>query len=637
MRRARCGLMVLTLFGCSEPEPLQVEPGCQPLLAGVDCVLPYPSDFFRRPTSEGYRVDLTGTAELSSDDNVSADVGDVRPVEGFSRLPLIVARFAEPASADALVGLMDPPEESLDLATSATLILNADTLEPVPHFADLDQLEGDGTRNALVLHPLVALAEGTRHVVAVSGLTSANGGLVTAPEGFRRLRDREERSDPAERFDAEVFEVLKQAGVDRGGLQLAWDFTTGLDQAVIGDMRDGRARARAALADRPPEVTITKVEEHPEDEGKALVWREIRGTITVPLIVDSDEVGATLLRDGEGRVRVQGTAELPFVALVPTSLEDAATPGRVICYGHGFFGDRREAVHEPPQRIADELGAVLFAIDWWGMSRADVTAFVDSMVAHPSEVTAFTDRVHQGMVNWMALTAALRGAMMEQEALKRPTGELLYDPSQLSFIGISQGHILGGVVAAVNPDIDRIVLNAGGAGMTHMIYRAKPFEPFLELMSFAMSDPLERLTFVATLQRHLDRIDPAVYAPYVLDAPFEDSPADRRILLQVGLGDTSVPDFTGFLHARLLGARLLTPSPIDVYGLEPLETGARGGLEVFDFGVDTSFEASHAPPPSKNEVHEGIRRLDAAIRQMDAFFRPGGEIVRACDGPCDPE
>ena len=33
----------------------------------------------------------------------------------------------------------------------------------------------------------------------------------------------------------------------------------------------------------------------------------------------------------------------------------------------------------------------------------------------------------------------------------------------------------------------------------------------------------------------------------------------------------------------------------------------------------------------------GVRQLDAAQRQIDAFLRPDGRIEQFCDGPCDPE
>ncbi len=352
--------------------------------------------------------------------------------------------------------------------------------------------------------------------------------------------------------------------------------------------------------------------------------------------VDRDDRGATLLRDAAGDVRIDGTIEVPFVVMIPKSVRDGTTLARVLCYGHGFFGQRSEALQGPPQAIADALGAVVFAIDWQGMSMRDVTQIVDDLVGEPYDATHFTDRVHQGVLNWIAFTAAIRGPLAEQPELRRADGAALYDPTQLSFLGISQGHILGGVMSAVNPDLDRIALTVGGAGLVHMMARSKPFEPFLELMALAITDPLERLTYLATMQRRLDVIDPATYATHLVEAPLPGAVPDRKVLMQVGVADTSVPDVTGYLHARLMGAQVTTPSAVDVFGLEPF-AGGDAALTIFDFGADRSFMRTPKAALAKNEVHEGVRRLPVAIDQLDAFLRAGGTLGHPCDGACDPD
>lgn len=624
------GLVSGLLIACSGAEPLEVRAGCQPLAAGVDCVLPYPSDFFR--TADG--VALEGAAKLVADDGTSADLGDSRRIDGFSRLPLIVATFVEPIGAEGLVGIDDDPARSLAAGTSATLILDASTGAAVPHYADVDPLEGDGTRNALVLHPLVALREDTRYVVVVAGLTNASGGRIAPLEGFRRVREGDDVAG-LERYADDVLPVVDAAGFARADVQLAWDFTTGRDEVVKRDLLKGRELMRAAVTATPPVVTIEEVVEDPPDEGKALIGREVHGTITVPMLVDRPDRGATLLRDPAGDVRIEGTTEVPFVVMIPKSVRDGTAPARVLCYGHGFFGQRTEALQGPPQAIADALGAIVFAIDWQGMSMRDVTEIVDELVGEPWNATHFTDRVHQGLLNWIAFTAAIRGPLTEAPELRR-AGVALYDPAQMSFLGISQGHILGGAMTAVNPDIDRVALQVGGAGLVHMMARSKPFEPFLELMALAITDPLARLTYVATMQRRLDTIDPATYAVHLVEAPLEGTVDDRKVLMQIGVADTSVPDVTGYLHARLIGAQVTAPSAVDVYGLEPFADGD-AAITIFDFGADRSFIRSPKAAIAKNEVHEGVRRLPVAIDQLDAFLRAGGALAHPCDGVCDPE
>ena len=60
-------LPLILISGCTPAEPLNLADGCNPLLAGLDCMLPYPSDFFRvedSTTPSGYIVSREGAAKL---------------------------------------------------------------------------------------------------------------------------------------------------------------------------------------------------------------------------------------------------------------------------------------------------------------------------------------------------------------------------------------------------------------------------------------------------------------------------------------------------------------------------------------------------------------------------------------------
>jgi hypothetical protein len=134
--------------------------------------------------------------------------------------------------------------------------------------------------------------------------------------------------------------------------------------------------------------------------------------------------------------------------------------------------------------------------------------------------------------------------------------------------------------------------------------------------------------------RQFDRIDPAIYARYVLDEPPPGAPTDRRVLLQIGLGDTSVPNIAAYLHARILSAGVTMPSGVDVWGLSPFDGTQRAAITFYDFGVDTSFERDREPPLMETQVHEGVRRLASCQKQLEAFLKAGGIVVHPCDGPC---
>ena len=112
---------------------------------------------------------------------------------------------------------------------------------------------------------------------------------------------------------------------------------------------------------------------------------------------------------------------------------------------------------------------------------------------------------------------------------------------------------------------------------------------------------------------------------------------DRRVLMQLGLGDSEVPNIGGFLHARVLGLAQTTPSPFPVWGLDPVSGPTeRSALTVFGYGVDLSFVKAPQPAPSTNPVHEAVRTNPAALRQMEEFYT-SGRILHPCEGPCDPE
>lgn len=627
--------------------PLALAEGCNPLLGGGDCFLPYPSDFYRvgeSGTASGARIVTSGAAKLRTAGGDSADVSEWWPIRGYSRHSTIVGTLLAPTSEAGTVGFFDSPSLSLDPTTSATLVLDTTNGALVPHFADVDPRAKDASRTAIVLHPVVPLAENRRYIVAYHALVGPDGAAVRAPEGFRRLRDREYAGDPAledlaDVYEQDVFPKLGAIGAAREELQLAWDFTTGSDLDATADMRRVRELTLAWLAANTPEVAIDSIEEHAAGDGSG-IWRTVSGTVTGPRFVDSPDPGARLVRDPAGVVRLDGTVRFPFLAEIPESLRDAgAGAGRVMGLGHGFFGTRNEVRSASALQSANALRAVVLSTDWWGMATADAPTVFLGLLANPSHVTAFTDRVHQAMANWLTLTAAVRGPLAGTPAFQRPgSGESVYDPRRMDFWGLSNGAILGTVQSAMNPWHERVLLNVGGAGWTQLMWRSGNFVPFLLAAAVPFPDPMVQQEFVASLQRHFDRIDPAVYAPLIFDPALEGNPSDRRVVLQFGLGDAGVPNVGSFYLARALGARMTEPSVAEIWGVEPMGAdGAAAGVTAFDMGVDTAFEAKAIPPIKGNVVHDGVRLLSAADRQLDALFTDAGSIIHPCDGPCDPE
>ena len=675
---AACPLVVAAC-PAPEPTPLSYTDGCHPLLAGVQCNLPYPSDFFLvdDPTMpSGRRVEIPEAAKLVTEAGWSAEPTDFMPEDGFSPMSPVVVSFGVRIAQDSVAGIASDPVLTTE-AGFATAVIDLATGERVPHFIDADPRARGDDRQALVVRPLQRLDELTTYGVFLSGLRTADGADAPTPEAFRRLRDGEVGADPVlaalvDDYEARVFPAAAAAGIDRKALQMAWTFTTGSDEHVWADMLRARELVLAALAQTAPVVAISDVQEGAIletalDEHPEITWRVIHGTITGPRVVDGDEAGATLLRDAEGKVMLDGTITFPFTAIVPASLRDRFAAGPALAFGHGFFGSRAEAEGYRARKLAHATGQVVFAIDWQGMSASDRGALSSALAEKVYTALQFGERLPQAMANWQTLTSAVVGGIVDDAVLedgesamrpfRRPSdgtgvvadpdnaaatnaGLPVVDHTQMGFIGISLGHYLGGVLNALNADLSRTVLHVGGAGFSHSMFRARPFQGFLVFLNISLPDSLDQQLLSAKMQRGFDRFDPATYAAFLLHQDLPRGPdngrSQRRVLLQMGMGDAQVPNVASEFHARLIGLPQVNPTAhAPVFGLDQVDAPVAGsGFFAFDFGVDTSFyeKADFGP---ETPVHNGLRLTPEALAQIGAFLNEG-VIMNPCDGPCSP-
>jgi hypothetical protein len=630
---------LLLLFAACGDDGTAAPQGCQPLLPG-ECMLPYPSDFFRVPDStmpSGFHITLAPVAQPK---DLHANVMDPTKFwqpDGFSRVSMILATLQTPVTHDGLVGILDDYAMSQS-PQSRTLIIDTTTGELVPHYVDIDPRSTKPAKQPIAIYPAIPLAPTRRYIVSLQGLVGADGRPAPAPEGFRKLRDKQVSEDDkaltgiATHFESDVFPAIIKAGVARGNIQLAWDFSTASDGRTQGDMIDIRQQTLAWLDQNPVTATIDSVDLNPNTD----IFRTVRGNITVPLFLESPDPGAKLNRDTTGALKQNGTAQIPFIAQVPVSLMAGTTPGRALAYGHGFFGTRDEATAASTRNIANHLGVVLFSIDWWGMSTPDAGKLAGDITGEAWQAFRFTDRVHQGIANWLVMTAAIRGPLAQKMELHRPDGSALYDPGVVYFLGISEGHILGSVMTSLNPDLTSAVFNVGGASWGHMLFRARPMAPLISLLDNLVSDTLVEYEFIALGRSLLDRIDPAIYAGYLLDGGgLPRNPTQRRVLIQTGLGDDEVINAASFLQARQLGIPQMAPNAYAAWGMEQKMAPMNGSaIAVWDFNIDLSYYDDPVPAMAENGVHEGLRTLTTALDQMDQHLRPNGMIVNTCGGVC---
>jgi hypothetical protein len=626
-------------------------PDCNPLAPDIDCLLPFPSDVFRVPDKEspsGFLVQIPDPALVELDGQGPVNIPAAYPSDGFSVDTPILVLLGKEIDAEGLVFHSPDPGQSLS-PSSPTVLLDGVTGMPVLHFAELDMRPEAEGRRVMMIRPMDRLEDGRRYVVGIHGVRDPEGAVIEAPSGFQQSRDGDVEGDPtlvslAARYEQGVFGLLEDHGIVRDSLQLAWEFTTRSEESATGDMLRVVEDALGRLDEEAPAVTIDSVEDSFESgpiHFQEHVARIIRGHMTVPLYLDSTEPEAHLYRNELGDVVANGVAEVAFTVLVPSSVlasVSSENPAPILQYGHGFFGTRSEAEGKAVVVLADRLGAVVIAANWWGLSKEDMPVIVGKLVVDTADLTSFTDRLHQAMVNYIALAHACGTTLMQVEELQEE-GVPFFDGEEVFFYGNSVGHVLGGTYVALSPHIQRAVLGVGGASIPLMMSRSTNFAGFLLAFQLFLEDSVDVVKLVALFASSINRIDPITYAPYVLKKQLPWAPANRRVLMQLGMADSQVPNLSSHLHARALDLFQVVPAPREIFGLSVAEVGEEGMdisavIEV-DFHIDPDPTFFAELPDENNCVHEGVRGMKSMQDQIVAFLRGDQRVIHPCGDPCE--
>lgn len=620
-------------------DPTGERSDCDPIAPAL-CGLPFPSTFYMAEdasTPTGWRIDLGATT-------IPINRNDFQPTptfwnerDGWSVMTPALAYF-EDVAIDGVIG-----HEDLDAyadADAKTLLIHAETGERVPHFTELDVSLGEHDRQVLKLRPVVPLEYGTRYVVGIRGLVDKSGAAVPPSEGFAALRDGTETDDydiehRRDVYEDVVFPVLEADGVDRGELQLAWDFVTGSKEGITGRavwIRDD-VLARSAAGEITYE--ITEISEAPK-EGTA--WR-IHGDMTVPLYTQEDDEGTVLTRDDDGMPFYNGTTTVPFTVIVPESLVEAKTPGPVLQYGHGLLGGQDEVHGGYLSELADDNGWIIFAVDWTGMKTADVDAITLMIVNDIDKFAMIPERSHQGFAEFVAAMQLVTGDLAQDEWLTVEDDEgnrvSLVDPDRRYYYGNSQGAIMGGAYAALASDIDRAVLGVGGSPYELLLTRSADFGPFFQVFQAMWDDPAEISILIAYMQTLWDSGEAAGWARAMNQEPVDGAPA-TEVLLQVAIGDAQVSTLGAHIMARAYGAPLIEDPVREVWGLETVASGHTGSALVeWDYGLVEPVE-NVPPDEAQDDPHEYPRRSPPGMEQL-AHFLHTGEVLHLCNGPCDSD
>ncbi len=640
-------LALLLLVSCVpeeaavDPIPLAVEAGCE-WLSPLHCALPWPSDRWLEEdasTETGLRLEYLSEALPKNLTDELIDPAPYRRFDGFSPAAQILTAFPRPVDVSGMAWI-DEFEESL-AADSPSVLVNLDTGEHVPHFVEVDVRWHDSTHPdrtdvpvLLYIRPAVRLQEGGWYGVALRDITMEEGVPAVATAPFAALRDAVITTSPEveaarPRFDA-MFDALEDAGVARADLVQAWSWHTASGDVIRGDLLAMRDDALGRLTDDTMACTVESVEEAPDGR----VARRIHGRFKVPLYMDADAAGASLVRDTAGAPAFQGWADVPYSVSIPASLAGGDRQGRLVQFGHGLMGQGSEEITSGFNRVfGDDYDTVFIATDWQGMSRPDLLT-VASALAELSDFTKVADRLMQGMVGQLTLTRSFLGPCRDLPEMQMNGGSVLNDDPP-TFIGISQGGILGGTFLTISPDITRGALLVGATNFPYTMTRSLNWREY-ELITKAWYDNrIDRELGVSIIGSLWDRSEPNAWLPHLRSGELAGT-GPKQVLYQVARHDLQVQNLMSEVAGRDLGLPVLSPTSKSVWGLDEQPGPLESALVYYDLNQE--------PPPMTNELPEAVNNVHnsqrmgfAAMEQLDRFLRPGGLVENTCVDGCNPD
>ena len=628
-------LAVFLALSCNgKDEPLdKVYSGCDPT-DDAKCYLPYPSTYHMAQddtTASGWTIDFGENSLPLNRDDLQMRPDFWNEKDGFSTLtPLLT--FFDDLSGDGLVGHDDIGASLGDDAS--IFLIEADTGERVPYFAELDMTAELDSERYLIIRPVTPLKHGTRYVVGLRDLVKSDGSSVDVSPAFAALRDGTE-SDTwdvegrRDYFDGSVFPVLEAGGMTRSETQLAWDFVTvsvenSLDRAIW--MRDDAAERFTG------DYTITQVDLEDCDAG-ATIGKTIYVDFTVPMYTETGEPGTFLTRDADGMPYYNGDTTAELMVRVPCSLMDEPSPGMILQYGHGLLGDKGEARTGYLSQMANDYGWIVIASDWVGMAEDDRNAITEMLVFDVSDFALLPERSLQGFVEMDLALRLVRGPLAEDDELVID-GVNLVDTESVGYYGNSQGAILGGGYVGMSDQIERAVLGVGGAPYAILLSRSADFTPFFLVFQAKFDDHRDIAFLIAAMQTLWDPAEAAGWAWQMNQEPIGGNPS-KQILQQVALGDAQVTTLGAEILARAYQQSTVAPQTQAVWGIEEKEAPFEGSALVEWHYTDVpDAPYTNTPPENEDDTHECPRRESAAQQQIHDFL-VDGVIEQYCDGVCE--
>jgi len=629
------------------------------------CLYPWPNDLFTRSDGDaatGRRLNLKRASMPRNKDGKPIDPRDINRADGFSPGSMLITKVRGLDSLAAGRRSKLPPIGDLrrSLAKrSPVVVIDARTRKRHPVWAEVDSNPSRPADRVLIIRPGKNFTEGRRYIVALRNLKTRTGRAIRPSRGFRTYRDglrsRNRLVNQRRTRYERMFRTLRRAGVKRGNLFLAWEFTVASRQSLAGRALHIRDRAFGQLGDTnlrdltvqgsSPAFTVDTVQDRTAAEDDRIA-RRIEGTITVPcFLTNGCQPGGRFTFDRRGRPEQRGTTTFRYYCNIPRSALDPAAPpkARAALYGHGLLGDPAEFDASNVKSMSNEHNVLFCATAWAGFAEEDIVHIV-GVLNDLSRFNTIADRMQQGFLQQLFLGRALIHPQgLSSHPAFQKDGQSVIDTQRLYFDGNSQGGIMGGALTALAPDFDRAVLGVPGMNYSTLLQRSVDFDAYSPALYGGYPKQLERQLWLAQIQLLWDRGESNGYAQHITGRPLPNTPA-HKVLMHVAFGDHQVADVTTLIMARTIGARIRQPALAD--GRSPFSNPWWGLQRVPSYPYDGSvlvwWDSGTPPSPLINQPnregadpHSHPRSDPAARVQKSEFLKPGGAVVDVCGGgPC---
>mmetsp|Transcript_7878 Transcript_7878/g.12039 ORF Transcript_7878/g.12039 Transcript_7878/m.12039 type:complete len:961 (-) Transcript_7878:1421-4303(-) len=661
--------------------PAQVGVHCDPL-DKTECCFPFPSFHHMVPdstTETGWRVNIRGDALPPLKGNVQIDAAFLNKLDGFSTMaPLLFYIDGLKESHESRINqntqlLQDTQmlqgASSIALSVteqSITLLLDVKHQKLIPHTAEIDYLDPD--RPVVMVFPAKPLDHNRHYALAVVNGTDVNGDRLPPTTGMQELFSLHSSEDSKEfklasRYRTVLIPSLTRAAPwfmydqDPDCLQLLFDFHTISASSQLGPIRAVRDATMEQLSSPTwkwkDHARLIRREDNDCSITGEVVARTIHAELDVPWFLEAygdNHRGAVLDTNAVANLTPVTTGKAKFMVHIPCSIKAAAmnktqeSPVNlraIVEYGHGLFYHREEVSESPHVQMAHENGYILMAMDWRGMSAFDLLIVIKTLMSTPRLFQATRDNLIQGYANKIALQHFAQNEMLSSDwllfgsrfAKKRAIPTFDSKKPVSAFYGISQGGILGaGYTALIGSTnlIDRAILGVPGSPFALILTRSLEFQGYDKILLLNFYNNRHVRILLSLTQMAWDSTE----GSGLLAGPIEE--AFPRVLLQAGLGDSTVSTLAAEALARAFGAQTLPGNPRQIYGIpigKPASEVSDGPHATL---TELLFEEEYATLPVKdldepyNRVHYCVRKDSQILKQIETFI-DSGKVIDVCE------